>query len=271
MKALIDADSLLYKCGFTFEEKTDWNEIDLKIGDTTESDISYVSNLVEAKNAIDGLIENIKFKTGCDSIELWLTGKGNFRHTIVDDYKHNRVGARKPTDYDKLWDYLINQYKANIAEGYEADDMVVYLKTTYPDDYFLCAIDKDVIYQTEGSHYNYNSDELIEVKYNDTIRFFYSQILTGDVVDGYKGVVGIGKVKASKILDEAEEIFNSSQSTTTLEDCYFDACVEACVDKMKLNEEKAKEYVIKQGQLASMHQLKIDPSSGKLCINLWKS
>lgn len=38
--------------------------------------------------------------------------------------------------------------------------MVVYLKTTHPLQYVLCAIDKDVLYQTEGNHYNYNKVSL---------------------------------------------------------------------------------------------------------------
>ena len=29
--ALIDADSLIYKSGFTFEDKTTWNEIELEL------------------------------------------------------------------------------------------------------------------------------------------------------------------------------------------------------------------------------------------------
>ena len=35
-------------------------------------------------------------------------------------------------------------------------------------------------------------------------RYFYSQVLTGDTADNYKGCPKVGPVKAEKILDKAE-------------------------------------------------------------------
>jgi hypothetical protein len=252
MIALIDADSLLYKAGFSYEEKTTWNELELELGIEKEPITSITSNPIEAKNAIDGLIENIKFKTGCDEVELWLTGGDNFRHKVVDDYKHNRKNSRKPTDFNILWEYIITKYGAKVAYGYEADDVVVYKKTHYPDDYFLCAIDKDVIYQTVGSHYNYGTDELIEVSQKEATRFFYYQILAGDPVDGYKGIPNVGKVKANKILDEVEE----DKHNYSIEEVYWDRCIVECMNRMDLDEKEAEQYMITQARLASMHQLK---------------
>lgn len=249
MTALIDADSLLYKAGFTFEEKTNWNELEQELGIEKETSISITSNIIEAKNSIDGLIENIKFKTGCDDIELWLTGKGNFRYEVLESYKHNRKDSRKPIDYKELWDYLTVKYKAKIAEGYEADDVVVFLKTKYFEDYFLCAIDKDVLYQTVGYHYNYNKDEFIDVKEEETIKFFYHQVLKGDPVDGYKGCPKIGEKKASKILDEADD--------------YWEAVVKTYESKGL-----TKDDAIIQAQMANMHQLELDKNE---CfkVKLW--
>ena len=105
MRALVDADSLLYRIGFSFEDSTDWGD-----GSTKTTDV------VAAKNAVDGVIENILFKTGCDSVELWLTGEDNFRHTIVSDYKHNRAKSTKPLCYSGLWEYMVLKYKAKVAK-----------------------------------------------------------------------------------------------------------------------------------------------------------
>ena len=263
MKALIDADSLLYKAGFSYEEKTNWNELENELGIVKEPSISITSDIIEARNAIDGLIENIRFKTGCDEIEVWLTGHNNFRYEVLESYKSNRKDSRKPVAFGNLWDYLITHYDALVADDYEADDVVVYKKSKYPDDYFLCAIDKDVLYQTVGTHYNYGNDELITTTPYDSLRFFYYQILKGDQVDGYKGVPNIGHVKANKILDEAEGNSNN------LEWEYWTACIKACMDTMKLSKKEAKEYMTVQARMASMHQLR-ETSKNEYKVVLWK-
>lgn len=258
--ALVDADSILYKVGFTFEEKTDWGDGD---------GVSITSDLQTCKNAIDGLIENIRFKTGCEEVELWLTGSNNFRHDVVDDYKHNRVLSRKPTDYDRLKLYLLHKYDANVADGFEADDMVVYLKTAKPDDYFLCAIDKDVLYQTVGSHFNYNEGNIVKVTEKEAIRFFYFQVLAGDTTDGYKGVPSIGKVKANKLLDKVEEDMEEGYSLEDLEKAYWEAVKKIANSVMEGSEEEVESYLLTQARLASMHQLKCD-ENGDFFIDLWK-
>lgn len=249
IKALVDADSLIYKSGFTFEEKFAWNELELELGLEEDPESYFTSDVLLAKNAIDGIMENIKFNTGCDEVELWLTSGHNFRTDVYPLYKSNRKDSRKPTDYNELKAYLISKYKANVATGYEADDVVVYKKTNDPEEYFLCAIDKDVLYQTEGTHYNYNNDEFISITKEEADRFFYYQTLTGDIVDGYPGCPGIGKVKANKILDQAEEDNIS----------YWEAVVDTYKSK-GLTEEDA----LVQARCASMHQFNGTE------IELWK-
>lgn len=101
-----------------------------------------------------------------------------------------------------------------IAVGIEADDMVVYLKDNNYDKYILCAIDKDVLYQTEGSHYDYGRETTVTINKDEAIWFAYYQTLSGDATDGYKGCPGIGKVKATKLIegiyDEVEIMEDSS-------------------------------------------------------------
>ena len=235
MKALIDGDSLLYKAGFTFEEKFDWNELEVELG-KSQPQYDYDTDLVAAKNAVDALIEAILFHTGTYEVEIWLSSPSNFRFTVDPTYKSNRSNSRKPLLYQELLAYLTKKYNVYTAEGYEADDKVVYLKTTYPDDYFLCAIDKDVLYQTEGTHYNYHTSSMITVTKEEADRFAYYQCLVGDQVDGYPGCPGIGKVKATKLLDESTDYWK------TVVDTY----------KSKgLTEADA----LKQMRLANMHQL----------------
>jgi len=255
-KALIDGDSLLYKAGFSFEEKTNWNELDNELGATDETDISLSPAYELSKKSIVEQINIIKEATKCDSIELWLSGHNNFRFDVLPTYKHNRLKSRKPMSYDYLWNFLIKEYKANVAEGCEADDVVVYKKTNYPDDYILCAIDKDVLYQTAGYHYNYGNGKWIEVTPKEAHRFFYYQILVGDTVDGYKGVVGIGKTKANKLLDN------------TPPDEYWNMCIETAMKAMNFEKKEAIEYLLPQARVANMHQI-TGKNEGKFNIELW--
>lgn len=197
MVALIDADSLLYKVGFALEDKIDW-----ECDDTYE----HYSKLEQQKQSITTMVDKIMKSTGCDDYELWLTGSGNFRDSNPLGYKANRVGIRKPTDFSQLKQWLIDNKKTKVAVGIEADDMVVYLRDN-SDDYFLCAIDKDVLYQTEGTHYNYGKEMTVTISAKEAIWFAYHQTLTGDVTDGYKGCPGVGEVKAKKLINkDMEEI-----------------------------------------------------------------
>ena len=279
MIALIDADSLIYKAGFTFESKDVWNQLEIDCGSEEEPEITISADLHLSKNAIDAILENIAWNTGADSLELWLTGGGNFRFDVLPTYKHNRKFSRKPQHFRALWDYLISEYGAKVAEGYEADDMVVYLKTEKPDDYVLCAIDKDVLYQTVGNHYNYNKDEFVEIDKDFADYFQHFQAIAGDIVDGYIGCKGIGAVGAVKALgfpksckplfsDILKKLKVSKKSMESLPD------IEPCEDRFKAVIETfeskgfTKEDALVQEQMASMKQLSKD-SEGNLKIVLF--
>ncbi len=194
MKLLIDGDSFLYKVGFAFEELIDWGD----------GSFTYYNNIEVLKKAIDKLIGGIIHVTGIEEYELWLTPSTNFRDANPLGYKQNRVGTRKPEGFKEIKQYLVDHYNATTIDYLEADDVVVYKKNKYPSDYMLVAQDKDVIYQCEGTHYNYNKDKFVEVDAVTAKRFKYLQCLAGDTVDGYKGVPGIGMKRAAAILEDTD-------------------------------------------------------------------
>lgn len=243
MTALIDADSLLYKVAFAVEATTVWNENEYECGIDEEKEVTYDSDFPMMCSHIDGLIENILVATDCDDYELHLTSNSNFRDSNPLGYKDNRKELRKPMYFKELKEYLINEHKATLNEGIEADDMVVYLKTKYYDKYILCAIDKDVLYQTEGTHYNYNTDEIITVNYIDTIKFKYFQCLAGDPSDGYKGCKNIGKVKAKAIVDSID--VRSKDFEYELYNLVLETFIKQGHDE---------EYLLNTLRLADMHQ-----------------
>lgn len=225
MKALIDSDSILYKVCCSVEEKTIWNECEHEAGIEDEPIVTYSSDLDSCISLFNGIIENILFATECDDYELHFTGNSNFRNTNPLGYKANRKELRKPLLFNELKEYALNAHKGILNEEIEADDMVVYLKTKYPEDYLLCAIDKDVLYQTPGTHYDYNNDKVITVDEKDAIRFLYYQCLVGDTSDGYIGCRGVGKVNANKLLGDVKHKLTNLEYATelyrTVEDAYI--------------------------------------------------
>ena len=216
MKALVDADSLLYKVGFAIEEKTIWNELEVSLG-LEEPIVTLETDLDQCYSSFDLYIANILCAVDLEEVVLVYTGTNNFRYNNPLGYKENRKALSKPLGYDALLQYSKDKYTSIVVDDMEADDYVVYEKTIKPDDYMLCAIDKDVLYQTEGTHYNYHTDEFVETTKEEAIYYAYLQTLMGDPSDGYTGIPRVGKVKATKIL---EGLTTEQEMWTAVVDAY---------------------------------------------------
>ena len=197
MKVLIDGDILTYRAAYSCEGKS----------------------LADAEDMIDALIEDIMYEVAFDetseSYEVFITGKGNFRYDVQPTYKQNRSGKPKPEHLSDLRDYLVEAYHATISSGQEADDDITIRATQIGPDAVIASIDKDFL-QVPCWHYNINKRTITQVKPEDGIKFFYTQILMGDAADNVIGLKGIGPVKAGKMLD-----------WITTERALYDACVAA--------------------------------------------
>lgn len=250
MVALIDADSILYKTCFAVEDKVWWNELECTIDKTLEKDITYSTDLETLFKTADSILDNILDYTECEEYLLCISdGTKNFRFDNPLGYKQNRTVLRKPEGFDELVAYFKDTLNATVIGDnlIEVDDYVVYLKTHYPDDYILCAIDKDVIYQTVGTHYNYNKNEAVEVTEREAITFKYYQALAGDTSDGYKGCKGIGDKKATQLLEEV--VTKVKTKVEDLDEYLFQALLPAFI---KAGHDK--EYFINTLRLSDMHQ-----------------
>ena len=250
MIALIDADSIVYRVCCAVEDKTIWNEMEVLTGQEIDLDIEHTINLDTMYATIDGIIENILFATECKKAMICIgDGTENFRFNNPLGYKENRKDLRKPEGFKEAIDYLVNEHKARLIGNnlIEVDDEVVYLKTKYPDKYMLCAIDKDVLYQTEGEHYNYVKDEFITVTKEDTIKYLFYQALVGDASDGYKGCKGIGDKKAKDLLSYYTD--GKKIPIEKLESYLYKMLLPTFISKGH-NED----YFLQTLRLASMHQ-----------------
>lgn len=180
--ALLDADLICYRVGFASEE----DDEKLAIARTTE----FVTDIVF-------------FDANCDSMKGFLTGKNNFRKEIAvtTPYKGNRK-ADKPRHFDAIRKHLI---KLGCVEEdtQEADDAIgIAAYSMKPDEYVIITVDKD-LNMIRGSHYNFVKRQFNYVDENEALRFFYTQLLTGDHTDNIRGIEGIGPKKAAKALEDA--------------------------------------------------------------------
>lgn len=187
MIGLVDADILTYQVGFGSE------------GDSEQS----------ALNTLDGFICDLMAFDLVDVFdwEFFITGKSvqepNFREAIAvtQPYKGNRKGTNKPQHLQALRDRLVTHWKAVVAYGEEADDLISKRMTQLGDDCICVSIDKDLD-TVQGWHYNFRKRSRYYVDAEEAMYNFYTQLLTGDRVDNIKGATNIGPKKAAKILAE---------------------------------------------------------------------
>jgi len=189
---LIDADILVYRIAFGNEDDS----------------IDY------AKQNMDNLLAEILVGVGsdADSFQLYLTGEGNFRKELatIQPYKGTRK-TEKPEHYQALRDYLVDTWGAKVIVGMEADDALAIEGTRLGNEAVIVSIDKDLL-QVAGRHYNFNTKQMVVIDEFTGMYNLYHQMLTGDRVDNIRGVKGIGKVKATKILAECKtelDMFNA--------------------------------------------------------------
>jgi hypothetical protein len=183
MLALIDADIVVYRVAFAAQE---------------ENEKVVLSRTAE-------FMEDLVMKPWVTDYKGFLTGSNNYRKEIAvtAPYKGNRVQER-PVHYQLVRDYLVSAWGCEVIDGQEADDAIGIAAYSYNDDdeaYIIMSIDKDLD-MIRGWHYNFTKDLKYFVQEDETLRTFYTQVLTGDRVDNIPGLKGVGPKKAEKILKD---------------------------------------------------------------------
>ena len=198
MLALIDGDIIVYRVGFTTE--------DLDVPLTCIRVIEMVEDILRDVNATE--------------YKIFLTEENDpnaFRKKIYPEYKAQRKAA-KPKWYKEIRDFLQVQYKAEICYEIEADDALGIEQTRAQQagvESIVCSIDKD-LKQIRGNHYNFVKKEFSVVTVEEALKYFYTQLLTGDSSDNIKGVYKCGPVKAAQILgsmDYVKDMFDIVRET----------------------------------------------------------
>lgn len=231
MKPLIDTDVLLYEIGYSGEFINEAGEhvvksyedvvanFDQKIKEicaevwATEPPLLFLTN----KKTLHRMANKINKRKGKPEVEY----KENFRNAIAKEkeYKATR-NNKKPVHFDNLTAHVINNYDYIIANGIEADDAMSIYQYSNIDklNTIICSRDKDLRI-TPGMHFSWecgNQAQIGPMRVTDIgeltldrnkikgngLKFFYSQLITGDTVDNIPGLPRKGPAFAYKLLSE---------------------------------------------------------------------
>jgi hypothetical protein len=210
-RIIMDADTVVYAscavCEFeAYDAEKDEMVYDINIQDAVE----------HAKGKIELILDLIGGKW--ENLEVHFTGgKNSFRYDLLTEafpdsehmhYKAKRQLKRTPVGLTALKKELLKIIEGAMHYEFEADDVVVMLKKKYGADAILCAVDKDVLGNTPGTHWNYYDSQKygIEMKWvdisEDEANFNqYMQAITGDKSDNVPGIPGIGPKKAANFIE----------------------------------------------------------------------
>lgn len=233
MIGLVDFDSILYSSVYKIVSIAEMRLAIETIGkqdakqwllsEVYERGINRSENLLlEMQNYLD-----MVFDEDITSLEIFITTcSKNFRYDIRQDYKSNR----KKNNY--VW-LLREHYRNNDAicsDTLEADDLIYDRAKELKTNFIVISIDKD-LRQIGGYYWSYYKQRSKDMEGNFIVNeygnyeteykqkqveyiteqeakhFFYSQMLIGDVGDNIKGINGIGKVKAEKLLKTSGNYF----------------------------------------------------------------
>jgi 5'-3' exonuclease len=225
-------DVLVYRMGFALE-----NEEEDYVGPWVGG---YLNEI--AANLLQVAEWSRDFDT---QIFLSPTGKENFRYSIYDQYKANRVQP-KPKYYDLIRSYLIAVEEAVVTQGQEADDAIGIASAEQAHKGIIVTVDKD-LRQIPTTLFNPVKKTLETVSVEEGIRWFYIQLLTGDISDNIPGIPGIGPVKAERIV--------STALITSLEDTlYWLVLREYLFAFQNLTTSEVQDMVIRNGKLLKIRQ-----------------
>ncbi len=218
----LDGDIILYSVGFASQDDP----------------VEYA--LKSARSAC----ETVMYDLGASRLHIYLTGSGNYRESVVDDYKANRRGTDRPTHYAAIKEYMIDTLGAILIEGEEADDALGYGAVQHG--HGIATLDKDLD-GVAGVHYNWKKRSVYYVSPEDADRFFYTQLLTGDSTDNIRGLFKRTGVKAMAATKEPLEYMDDPvEMYAHVKQVYMDA-----IEKKRMSSDEADvdRWLDEQGKL----------------------
>lgn len=258
---LIDADPVVYRCGFASEihsyhlvyendvgtidevnfepggDKTAGELMKQWLADQPEGTVVLEKTknvtaqpLEFALEATRTQMQNIIEEIGAKHVKIFLSGDTNYRYALAKQrpYKGNRT-ADKPVHYGAIRQYLSDRWGAEVVDKIEADDQLSILARS-PDlsgRAVIATIDKDLD-QIPGAHYNYMKKVSYDIDPIEAELFFYQQCISGDATDNIPGCYKMGAVKAQRL------VYDTYAATSNFADVWL-AVVQAYAESKERN------------------------------------
>lgn len=212
--ALVDGDILRYQLGAVLSKGS---TITIQ-GNTI--DVPLPKDTVTAR--VTEFIDELLTSTGASSLKVYLSEGRNFRYSraTLQPYKGNRAGFVKPYHWGTVGDVLRSRYTCITCEEFEADDHLSADQDSIGGTTVICSRDKDLRIRA-GWHYSWSAGTrcpekpLYWITETQGIRWFYTQLLTGDSTDniigcGIKKPTSNGKLRRNGVgPKKAEEILSA--------------------------------------------------------------
>lgn len=200
---LIDGDITIYTSAILGTETEEFFN-----GETYKNEDLGVA-IKAVRRELDYIIET----TGADKFLVCLSAENNFRKYVSKEYKANRKDKEKPKLIKPLRQWVMDNLPHRMLPVIEADDVMGIMASDPDQREGMIVWSKDKDMKTVPCRlYDQKTNELLNISEEEADRYWWTQTLTGDAVDGYKGIPGCGPAKAKKILDN---------------DCSWSAVVEA--------------------------------------------
>lgn len=195
--ALIDADIVAFAAAASVQDSIKWDdgEITTNVGDLDDACEKAVADINKLQKMADA--SDLILAMSCSRSDGW-------RRKVLPSYKSGR-GA-DPAYRENVKQWLREWFSVIERPTMEADDLLGIMATKPRWEDFslsqrvIVSDDKD-LKQIPGTVIVPRSGEEVRVTVAEGDYLHMMQTLTGDPVDGYKGIPGVGKVKAEKILD----------------------------------------------------------------------
>ncbi|WAX22742.1 DNA polymerase I [Pseudomonas phage UFJF_PfSW6] len=206
-----DMDYMIFSAMSGAEVETDWGDdvwtLECDHGKARNSLYSAMRAITEdIRQDIMKISSKMRKDGAFEFVDLAIiSGGGNFRMDVLDTYKGNRVGKRKPVGYRDFCDKILEQHKDNsfFWPGVEGDDVLGILSTNPQlagcDKVIIVSCDKD--FYTIPGMFKRLSDGSFKVSSEaEADAYHMYQTLIGDTTDGYGGIVGVGPEAAKPFL-----------------------------------------------------------------------
>lgn len=193
---LLDTDIIAYICALKCETKID--------GFTDEPLYHLEQDEETCFKYLQGFVDSLAEKLKPDHMIACMSDPDvNWRKAILPHYKGNRTDAHIPFHLAAAKNWFVDSVDSRSFPTLEADDVMGILATNQllVKDPIICTKDKD-LYTIPAKIYNLGTGTKRRPTVEEADIYHMSQVLSGDLVDGYGGIPRVGEKVAHKLLYE---------------------------------------------------------------------